>query len=131
MSRQSNLLTVVHTFLQFQNDIKIYHWQTSSYSRHKSSDKLYESLLNLIDDFVETFMGQLDTRIKIYSARDTRSTIKLRNISDKQAVTLTKKFRVFLQNLEKLVPDMTTDLLNIRDELLALVDKTMYLFTLR
>lgn len=124
-SRKSDLSKIVHTFLQFQNDVKIYHWQTFSYSRHKSSDALYQNLVNLIDEFVETFMGQLETRVRV------SSTLKLRNLTDKQIPGIVRKFKLFLQHLDKMVPYITTDLLNIRDELLAITDKTMYLFSLR
>jgi hypothetical protein len=123
-SRKKDLSYIVQTFLQFQNDVKIYHWQTFSYSRHKSSDALYQTLVNLIDEFVETFMGQLETHVRI------SSTLKLKNISDKQIPNTLRKFKLFLQNLDKRVPYMTTDLLNIRDELLGVTDKTMYLLTL-
>lgn len=127
-SRQNHLLRVVQTFLQFQTDIKIYHWQTFSYSRHKSSDKLFQNLLDLIDAFVETYMGQLDTHVRI---TQNLSVIKMRNISDKQAKVIVKKFKIFLTKLEKTTPHLTTDLLNLRDELLALTDRTLFLFTLK
>lgn len=127
-SRQGHLLRVVQTFLQFQTDIKIYHWQTFSYSRHKSSDKLFQNLLDLIDEFVETYMGQLDTHVRI---TQNLSVIKMRNISDQQAQVIVKKFRIFLSKLEKTTPSLTTDLLNLRDELLGLTDRTLFLFTLK
>lgn len=124
--RQSNLFKIVQTFLQFQTDIKIYHWQTYSYSRHKSSDKLFENLLELIDIFVETYMGQLDVHVKI----PTNSQIVMKNISDKKAKQIVKSFQLFLTKMEKLIPNLTSDLLNIRDELLALTDRSLYLFSL-
>lgn len=127
-SRQNHLLRVVQTFLQFQTDIKIYHWQTFSYSRHKSSDKLFQNLLDIIDEFVETYMGQLDTHVRI---TQNLSNIKMRNISDPQAKVIVKKFKLFLTKLDKTTPNLTTDLLNLRDELLALTDRTLFLFTLK
>lgn len=127
-SRQSNLTSIVHTLLQFQVNVKIYHWQTFSYSRHKSSDSLYQNLLDLIDEFVETYMGQFDTRVRINSSNNN---LRLQNITDKQIVSTVKKFRSFLQRLEKSAPFLTSDLLNLRDELLAVVDRYLYLFTLK
>lgn len=127
-SRQNHLLRVVQTFLQFQTDIKIYHWQTFSYSRHKSSDKLFQNLLDLIDEFVETYMGQLNTHVRI---TQNLSVIKMRNISDPQVKVIVKRFGLFLTKLDKTTPNLTTDLLNLRDELLALTDRTLFLFTLK
>jgi len=51
-------MNIVSKFLTFQNQIKILHWQTTSYSEHKTLDGLYEALEANIDDFVETFMGK-------------------------------------------------------------------------
>jgi hypothetical protein len=127
-SRQSHLLKIVQTFLQFQTDVKMYHWQTFSYSRHKSSDKLFQNLTDLIDEFVETYMGQLNTHVRVSQSCQP---IKLRNISDDQAKIIVKKFRLFLSRLEKQIPNLTTDLLNLRDELLGLTDRTLFLFTLK
>jgi hypothetical protein len=127
-SRQSHLLKIVQTFLQFQTDVKMYHWQTFSYSRHKSSDKLFQNLTDLIDEFVETYMGQLNTHVRVSQSCPP---IKLRNISDDQAKIIVKKFRLFLSRLEKQIPNLTTDLLNLRDELLGLTDRTLFLFTLK
>ena len=38
--------------------IKLYHWQTSSYPRHKATCDLLAAILPLIDTFVETYMGR-------------------------------------------------------------------------
>jgi tRNA-specific 2-thiouridylase len=51
-------MNVITKFLTYQNQVKILHWQTTSYSEHKTLNKLYESLSENIDTFVETFMGK-------------------------------------------------------------------------
>ena len=43
---------IVKTFLQFLITIKLYHWNTSSYSTHKATDDLYSKLNEGIDSFV-------------------------------------------------------------------------------
>ena len=50
--------TILTTFLTYQNQYKIFHWQTRSYSQHKSFGEIYESLTENIDEFVETFIGK-------------------------------------------------------------------------
>ena len=62
-----NLTTAVHELLQFQVFIKIYHWQTKTYSRHIASDKLYDSISNKIDLIVESLQGEQKKRIKFTS----------------------------------------------------------------
>jgi hypothetical protein len=41
-----------------RNQIKLYHWQTGLYSRHKGTDGVIESLDENIDKFVEVYMGK-------------------------------------------------------------------------
>ena len=38
---------VIHKMLEMINVVKLYHWQTQSYSVHKATDKLYEKLERL------------------------------------------------------------------------------------
>ena len=47
----------VRDLLQMQNQLRIFHWQTKSYSQHKALGKAYETLDGLIDTFVETALG--------------------------------------------------------------------------
>jgi len=50
MKRVSSDQLVRH-FFQFQNELKLYHWRTESYARHKTSDALLTDMLTLIDKF--------------------------------------------------------------------------------
>jgi hypothetical protein len=36
-------------------NIKLYHWETDIFSRHKASDKLYGSLSELIDTIIKVY----------------------------------------------------------------------------
>ena len=45
-------------FLKIQNQLRIFHWQTSKYTQHKAFGKAYEHFDGLIDEFVEVFMGK-------------------------------------------------------------------------
>jgi DNA-binding ferritin-like protein len=116
---------IVQTFFQFQIKLKIYHWQTNSYSRHKATDTLLSSISDKIDTFVETLQGKTSTRVKF--APDT--SIVLANVSNKEAVELLKKFAEYLSgDLGKKIAKHT-DLLNMRDEMLAMLNQTLYLFS--
>ena len=50
-------MSLILHFLEFQNMIKLYHWMTLSYARHKASDQLFSELSENIDKFVETYIG--------------------------------------------------------------------------
>jgi len=47
--------------LKLLNEVKLYHWTTLVYARHKSSDKLYKSLQPAVDAFVETYIAAAST----------------------------------------------------------------------
>ena len=44
---------IVRFFFTLQLNIKMYHWNTTSYARHKATDDFGGKLLSLIDKFVE------------------------------------------------------------------------------
>ena len=111
--------------MTLRDQVKLYHWQTFSYPRHKATDELVEQLDSNIDRFVEVYIGKYG-RPKLTSST---STIRLRNHSDKEASTLLKDAINWLMKLKLKTTD--TDLYNIRDEIIADLNKTLYLFTLK
>ena len=102
---------------------KLYHWNTTSYARHKATDGFDDTLQSLLDKFVEVFIGR-------YKIKPEMSDIKIDKdyLTDTGIVTLYEQVKVVLQELSKDLND--TDLLNIRDELLGEINKTLYLFRL-
>ena len=118
---------IVCLMMTLRDQIKIYHWQTLSFPRHKATDELVDKLDDNIDKFVEVYMGKYG-RPKL-SGRT--STIKIRNFHDKEASTLLKSAIIWLTNkLPRHLKNTDTDLLNIRDEILGDLNQTLYLFTL-
>jgi hypothetical protein len=115
----------IKVFLTIANTIKLYHWQTRSFSRHKATDELHSKLLDLIDTFVEVYIGK-------YSRPDFDGgfNITIKELTDEYAFDLLAHFAEYLErDLPKMLSN-DTHLLNIRDEMLATVNQTMYLFTL-
>ena len=43
---------IISTFLEFQNQVKIYHWSTDKYARHVASDNFFNILGKNIDKFI-------------------------------------------------------------------------------
>ena len=120
------LQRIVIPMLTFQMQLKIYHWQTNSFSRHKASDGLVSSIAGHIDTFVETIQGARGEKVILDDG-----VIQLQNMSDDVAVNFLNQFKGYLMNmLPALLRPTETDLLNQRDEILATVDQTLYLFTL-
>ena len=65
MSAQETIGKISLTFLDVLNQLKIYHWQTASYARHKSSCQLITQLSDLTDKIIETLQGSKNLRLYI------------------------------------------------------------------
>ena len=123
---------VVLKFLEMLNNIKLYHWKTYSYATHKATDELYASLGVNIDKFVEVLLGKAQNRIKM---RTKNIPIKDMNSPQefKREIESYKSYLVNMSNNKALgAGGMTnSDLLNIRDEILADLNQFLYLFTFK
>jgi hypothetical protein len=124
IENNKTILNILNLLLLFRNQMKIYHWQTKKYSRHKASDELVEELDSLTDKYIETYSGIYDNIRLMPEMHD----IKLYNISDTNIVKFINKIKIEFMNESNKIKD--TELLNIRDEILGIIDKTLYLFKL-
>lgn len=119
-------MNVISPLLQFQNQLRIFHWQTDSYSKHKAFGKTYENLDGLVDSFVETYMGIFGR-----SKPTTTFSILLKPLLNDQVVdNLLLDFKNYLNEMNSELSEFT-DLLNIRDEILNEVNKLNYLLSLK
>ncbi len=118
---------LVNVMMTLRDQVKIYHWQTLQYPRHMATNDLLPKLDTNIDEFVEVFIGKYG-RPK-FSGKS--ATIKLENYHDKDATNFIRDAIQWLTHkLPKHLKPTDTDLLNIRDEILADLNQTLYLFTL-
>jgi hypothetical protein len=117
---------IVHLMLTLRNQVKLYHWQTMAYPRHVATDELVTKLDANIDQFVEVYIGKYG-RPKLSGST---STIRLRNHSDKEATALLQEAIDWMStDLTRKLKKTDTDLLNIRDTIVADLNQTLYLFT--
>jgi DNA-binding ferritin-like protein len=115
-------------FFTLQHQIKVLHWQTKSYARHKAYDDVYSSLGELIDNFVEIYMGKYG-RVEFSGGE---GSITLKNTDSLQLNNFLKDNIDWLKSLnEKLKSDNDSDLLNLRDEMMGEINKLRYLLTLK
>jgi DNA-binding ferritin-like protein len=109
--------------------IKLYHWNTTSYSTHKATDELYGRFNETMDHFVEVMLGTSGERVMT----PTNTTIPLVHVNDNEGMQ--REINTFLSFLKDLSTNSATahntDLLNIRDELLAHLHQFLYLLRLR
>jgi hypothetical protein len=119
----------IQFFLTLRDQLKIYHWQTTSYSRHVGVDRILGEIDGKIDEFVEVFMGKYG-RPRL---TDATRTIRVANMSERQAATFVRAAVTYLSGplSASLNPRTDTDLANIRDEMIGSLNLLLYLFTLK
>jgi hypothetical protein len=116
-------------FLRFRDQLKLYHWTTTSYSRHKASDKLVETITEQMDRFIETIQGSRNSRLKL---TDKNRVLKFFNTTDDSIIRVLENFKLWLiEGLPLYLENFDKDLRNIRDEILSSVNQTLYLFSLQ
>jgi len=112
-------------FLHIHNQAKIYHWQTKSYAEHQAMGGFYDKFGEQIDEFVEAYFGRNGVR------RATKTfDLELKNYEGKASTELMNDGIQFVNTELESVIEGDTDLQNLRDEMLALMNHTKYLLTL-
>ena len=111
----------IRGMMTLRDQVKLYHWQTMKFPRHKATDELISKLDTNIDKFVEVHIGR-------YGRPKFSGSILLSNFSEKSASSLLERAVKWLETLK--IKSTDTDLLNIRDEILADINQTIYLFSL-
>lgn len=120
--------SMITELFKIQNQFKVLHWQTKSYSRHKAYGKVYDSLVELTDEFIEVYMGKYG---RVGFDGDGES-VELKN-SDSMLVSefLDDTLDFLIGLTEDMDEKADTDLINMRDEMMAVVNKLKYLLTLK
>jgi hypothetical protein len=117
---------IVNLMMTLRDQVKLYHWQTMNYPRHIATNDLIPKLDTNIDQFIEVYVGKYG-RPKLTGKT---STIYLRNHSDKEATKMIQGAIDWLTiNLTKKLKSTDTDLLSIRDVIVADLNQTLYLFS--
>ena len=115
-------------FLEMLTTIKLYHWNTHSYSRHKATDELHEKLSELVDQFVEVMQGKMFSPNRIHSINS-----EILAYTPETQPKMVDKILFYIEKLQNLNTLFSTtkdsDLLNIRDEMLAHLNQFLYLFS--
>jgi len=112
-------------FMELLNMIKIYHWQTVSYSTHKATDQLYDDLNGNVDKYVEVMLGKLPSRPNLHLKNIPLRTFT--NISSfLKEIDKCKKFLIQIHYSSE-----NSDLLNIRDEILGNLNQFTYLLSFK
>jgi len=118
---------IVLVLFRFRQQLHVYHWQTTSYARHKASDELLGSLTGFIDKFMEIYFGKYG---RVAFPQET-VTIKIGNMTDTDGMDfLDEMIHYYIEFLPTYLDSTKdTDLLNLRDEILGTTKQIKYLYT--
>jgi hypothetical protein len=140
--------TVMLSFFQIQNSLRFAHWRTTKYSTHKALDKFLDKFMDKMDEFIEIWQGKYG---RIQYSNSTEKDVKIYQID---ADDLDKYLDVIIgflsgakdKNCKKyvihnktdycgitimdIIDKKDTDLMNLRDEILGLVNRLKYLLSL-
>ncbi|CAB4126208.1 hypothetical protein UFOVP153_40 [uncultured Caudovirales phage] len=108
------------TLIELRDKAHICHWEITSYAKHKALGSFYESLTDLLDTFVETYMGK-------YGRMNLAGLAELSILNPEQIVSETYSV---LEQIEPQIDTKCTDLLNILADMKGLCNHTKYLLTL-
>lgn len=128
-------------FLELLNTIKIYHWSTLSYPTHKATDELHTKLSELVDSFIEIYIGHCARggqgsgtgagvpAFRFKSEKDASIDFCLCKSPDAFCKVLDDN----IVHLEGLTDKLNgyTDLVNIRDEMVGALAQALYLLRLK
>jgi DNA-binding ferritin-like protein len=121
-------MNLITNLLTLHNQLKVYHWQTRSFAAHQAFGGAYDAMTLLIDQFVEVYQGK-NGLVKAQN----NFTITLRNLNgNDDANKFIESFLDYLMGplVNGLDTARDTDLMNIRDEMSAELNKLKYLLTL-
>jgi hypothetical protein len=115
---------VLMGFYKWQFLMKSFHFATKYNVRHKAVGKYLDNFVEDYDKFMEVCMGHHD-QIEI----DSEFTITIGEINDENIFMHIDTFEMFLSNL-RIIYEEYPDLLNIRDEMEANLNRLVYLLKL-
>ena len=122
---------IVCTFLEMLNMVKLHHWKTYSYSTHKATYDIYGSLSDNMDNYAEVMIGKSNGKYRIKMS-DFKN-LKVDSIANNKAIE--NKVKHLISDLNKFHSGLQSveysDVANIRDEIVADLNKFLYLLTLK
>jgi hypothetical protein len=92
------------------------HLDTTSFAEHKALNAYYDSILDLTDSFTEKYFGR-NKRVEIV-------------IPESKKMSSVEHMKSMQKTIEAERDSYPSDLQNIMDEMLGLVNETLYLLTL-
>jgi DNA-binding ferritin-like protein len=118
--------------LQNSAQTKLLHWQSALYGQHKALDKLFGNIIELGDGLAESIMGKYGKPV----LNDDQLCLKLMNFENPKDGDLSQYmehlYKCYSVDCKSLLDENSdSELINILDEIIAAIDQTKYLISLR
>jgi hypothetical protein len=127
MNREIVKQELIEFFFKLKNNIYLYHLSTYAYSRHIAASTLLDKFDTLIDSFLEIYFGKYGRPSQFVNTK-----IDLIKLSDGDAYMELSTYIDYLNNrLSEIIDSRNSDLFNIRDEMVGILNSTKYLFELK
>ena len=123
---------IIKMVLQNMAQTKLLHWQCALYGQHKALDKLFNNIIEIGDTLAESIMGKYGKPV----LSDGHLNLKLMNFDNPAEGDLSEfmdhLYKCYAVDCKSLLDgDKDVELINIVDEMIAAVDQTKYLISLR
>ena len=123
---------IIKMVLQNMSQTKLLHWQCALYGQHKALDGLFENIIEIGDTLAESIMGKYGKPV----LSDGHLNLKLMNFDNPAEGDLSEfmdhLYKCYAVDCKSLLDgDKDVELINIIDEMIAAVDQTKYLISLR
>ena len=115
----------IQDIVQLQVQVKFFHWQTKILGKHLALDRLFDAIIENVDEFTETAMGKYG-RIDVAGLSYT-----FVNITDDSVNSVIDGAIDICVKVQSAFDKDDTDLMNLRDTLLGKLNQTKYLLTLK
>ena len=106
----------IGTLFQSRDMMHLTHLDTTSFAEHKALGAYYDAILDLTDSFTEKYFGR-NKRVEIV-------------IPESKKMSAVEHMKSMQKTIEAERENYPSDLQNIMDEMLGLVNETLYLLTL-
>ena len=120
-TKNASKCSCICKLMEAQQSLRMQHWLTVSHAEHTALGSAYEGLDDLIDGFVEVAIGA--------KGRGILSGITSLKVGGDAQRILSNLETVLRKEIPSDLGEDETALMNIRDEMLALLQKTKYLLT--
>lgn len=131
-SEESKYGHIFKMILQNSAQTKLLHWQCALYGQHKALDKLFKNIIEIGDGLAESIMGKYGKPV----LTEDQLCLKLMNFENPKDGDLSQfmdhLYKCYTIDCKSLLDENSdSELINILDEMIAAIDQTKYLISLR